>query len=103
MAWLRAGWGSQRRLPGRGPRPRARTLRRALWARPQDTGPHPRHPPPASPTVRWGFPRLDSLHRVQRTRPGQVQTRIDGLTALQINGLRRCGAAVGALEHMSSG
>jgi hypothetical protein len=85
MAWLRAGWGSQRRLPGRGPRPRARTPRRA------------------PPTVRWGFPRLDGMPRVQRTRPGQVQTRIDGLTDLQINGLRRCGAAVGALEHMSSG
>jgi hypothetical protein len=77
--------------------------RRQPWARPQDTGPHPRHPPPASPTVRWGFPQLDGMHRVQRTRPGQVQTRIDGLTDLQINGLRRCGAAVGALEHMSSG
>jgi hypothetical protein len=42
------------------------------------------------------------MPRVQRTRPGQVQTRIDGLTDLQINGLRRCGEAVGALEHMSS-
>jgi hypothetical protein len=70
------------------------------WARPGETGPNPINQPTARPTWRWVVPRLEGIHRVRVSVPGQVHDLIAGLHEVQITILRLCGEEGCRLEVM---
>jgi hypothetical protein len=73
------------------------------WARPGETGPNQITQPTARPTWRWVFHRLEAIHRVRVTVPGQVHDLMEGLHEGPINLLRWCGDEVCRLYQISPG
>jgi len=76
---------------------------RQEWAAHHETGPHHMHQPTAAPTVRWGFQRLEGIHRVRVTAPGRVPDLIEGRNDVQIKVLRLLGEHVCCLYQISPG
>jgi len=72
-------------------------------ARQGETVPNQIHQPTARPTWRWVFQRLEGIHRVRVTVPGQVHDLIEGLNEVQIQLLRLLGDEVCRLYQMSPG
>ena len=81
----------------------AQRRRRAQWATHHETVPNQIHQPTASPTLRWGFPLLEGMHRVRMTLQGQVHDLIEGLNDVQLKILRLFGNEVCRLYHISPG
>jgi transposase len=79
-----------------------RRLRKQL-AKHHETVPNHIHQPTTSPTLRWVFPLLEGIHRVQVTLQGQVHELIEGLNDGQINILRLFGNKVCRLYQISAG
>jgi transposase len=79
-----------------------RRLRQPL-ARQGETVPNQIHPPTAWPTLRWGFQRLEGLHRVRGTGHGQLHDLIAGLHEVQSKILRLFGEEVCRLYQISPG
>jgi len=68
-----------------------------------ETLPTQLHQPTERPTLRWVFPLLEGLHRVQVMVQGQVHDLIAGLNEVQINSLRLFGDDVCRLDQISPG
>ena len=79
-----------------------RRLRHPL-AHQGETVPNQIHQPTARPTWRGVFPRLEGIHRVRVTVPGQVHDLIEGLNEVQIKILRLFGEEVCRLYQISPG
>ena len=72
-------------------------------ARQGETVPNQLNHPTARPTWRGVCQRLEGIHRVRLTVPGQVHDLSEGLTEVQIKRLRWCGDEVCRLYQISSG
>jgi len=93
MAWPSVGWWGASVAQPRLRQPRI----------PPQTVPNPRTPPTTSPPCRWGFPRLEGLHRVRGRGQGQVPDLSEGLHDVPSTVLRLFSERVGSLDQISPG